>query len=30
MNALNTGWDLLLDKPYKDGGQADNSWRYRA
>ena len=26
MNALNTGWDLLLDKPYKDGGKADNSW----
>lgn len=26
MNALNTGWDLLLPKPYKDGGKADNSW----
>lgn len=26
MNALNTGWDLFLAKPYKDGGPADNSW----
>ena len=26
MNALNTGWDLFLKKPYKDGGPADNSW----
>jgi Carbohydrate family 9 binding domain-like len=26
INALNTGWDLLLPKPYKDGGRADNSW----
>ncbi|MFM8583219.1 MAG: sugar-binding protein, partial [Planctomycetaceae bacterium] len=26
INALNTGWDLLLPKPYKDGGQADNGW----
>lgn len=26
MNALNTGWDLFLDKPYKDGGKADNGW----
>ncbi len=26
MNALNTGWDLRLPKPYKDGGKADNSW----
>jgi hypothetical protein len=26
MNALNTGWDLLLKKPYKDGGPALNSW----
>lgn len=25
INALNTGWDLLLPKPYKDGGKADNS-----
>jgi hypothetical protein len=26
MNALNTGWDLYLDKPYRMGGKADNSW----
>lgn len=26
INALNTGWDLLLPKPYRDGGKADNSW----
>jgi len=26
INALNTGWDLFLDKPYKQGGKADNSW----
>ena len=26
MNALNTGWDLYLAKPYKLGGKADNSW----
>ena len=26
MNALNTGWDLFLPKPYKDGGRADNGW----
>lgn len=26
MNALNTGWDLFLPKPYKDGGTADNGW----
>jgi hypothetical protein len=26
MNALNTGWDLLLRKPYKDGGPAQNEW----
>lgn len=26
MNALNTGWDLFLAKPYKLGGHADNSW----
>ena len=26
VNALNTGWDLLLKKPYRDGGPADNSW----
>jgi hypothetical protein len=26
MNALNTGWDLYLSKPYRMGGKADNSW----
>ena len=26
MNALNTGWDLFLNKPYKQHGKADNSW----
>ena len=26
MNALNTGWDLFLDKPYRQHGNADNSW----
>ncbi len=26
MNALNTGWDLYLTKPYREGGKADNSW----
>ena len=26
MNALNTGWDLLLDKPYMDQGKANNAW----
>lgn len=26
INALNTGWDLLLTKPYRDGGQAIDSW----
>jgi hypothetical protein len=26
MNALNTGWDLLLAKPYLQGGKADNGW----
>ena len=26
MNALNTGWDLRLPKPYKDGGPALNAW----
>jgi len=26
LNALNTTWDLRLPKPYKDGGQADDSW----
>lgn len=26
VNALNTGWDLRLPMPYKDGGQADDGW----
>jgi hypothetical protein len=26
MNALNTGWDLYLDKPYRFKGKADNGW----
>lgn len=26
MNALNTGWDLRLPKPYRDGGPALNEW----
>jgi hypothetical protein len=26
INALNTGWDLFLPKPYNKGGEADNSW----
>ncbi len=26
INALNTSWDLYLDKPYRFGGKADNSW----
>ena len=26
LNALNTTWDLLLTKPYKDGGKAVNGW----
>lgn len=26
INALNTGWDLALDKPYRMGGKADNGW----
>lgn len=26
INALNTGWDLFLPKPYNEGGKADNSW----
>jgi len=26
INALNTGWDLFLKKPYKDGGPAMNEW----
>jgi poly(3-hydroxybutyrate) depolymerase/transglutaminase-like putative cysteine protease len=26
MNALNTTWDLLLDKPYQDQGKPHNEW----
>ena len=26
INALNTGWDLLLPRPYKDGGHAVDNW----
>jgi hypothetical protein len=26
INALNTSWDLLLPRPYKDGGRPINSW----
>ncbi len=26
INALNTVWDLLLEKPYRDGGPALNEW----
>ena len=26
MNALNTTWDLRLDKPYQDQGKPDNAW----
>ncbi|MGE0001690.1 MAG: carbohydrate-binding family 9-like protein [Fimbriimonadaceae bacterium] len=26
VNALGTDWDLRLDKPYRDQGNADNSW----
>ncbi|WP_342114230.1 carbohydrate-binding family 9-like protein [Pseudoduganella sp. OTU4001] len=26
INALNTGWDLFLPKPYKKDGKPDNSW----
>ncbi len=26
LNALNTTWDLLLPRPYKDGGSAINAW----
>jgi hypothetical protein len=26
MNALNTAWDLLLIRPYRDGGPAVNAW----
>ncbi len=30
MNALNTTWDLYLDKSYRNGGHADNSWESHA
>ncbi|AFL88294.1 protein of unknown function (DUF1083) [Terriglobus roseus DSM 18391] len=26
MNALNTTWDLYLNRPYREGGKADNGW----
>lgn len=26
INALNTGWDLFLNKPYRDGGSMLNEW----
>ncbi|WP_263356058.1 carbohydrate-binding family 9-like protein [Acidicapsa ligni] len=26
INALNTSWDLYLNKPYREGGKPDNSW----
>jgi hypothetical protein len=26
INALNTGWDLFLPKPYNEDGKPDNSW----
>ena len=26
INALNTGWDLFLPRPYKDGGRAEDAW----
>ena len=26
INALNTGWDLFLPRPYRQGGKADNGW----
>jgi len=26
INAINTVWDLMLDKPYLDGGNANDSW----
>lgn len=29
MNALNTIWDLMLTKPYRDGGKPINSWDIR-
>ncbi len=29
LNALNTTWDLLLTKPYKDGGKAIDAWEIK-
>ena len=29
LNALNTTWDLVLPRPYKDAGSADNSFEFR-
>lgn len=29
MNALNTTWDLLLTRPYRDGGRALDSWEIK-
>jgi hypothetical protein len=29
INALGTGWDLLLPRPYKDEGKAVNNWEIR-
>ena len=29
LNTLNTTWDLLLPRPYKDSGAADNSFEFR-
>ena len=26
MNALNSAWDLFLDRPYRDGGRARDAW----
>ena len=28
LNALNTTWDLFLNRPYKDAGTADNGWEF--
>lgn len=30
VNAFGTTWDLFLEKPYRDGGSADNSWESNA
>lgn len=30
INALGTVWDLFLDKPYRNGGKANNSWYLNA